>query len=109
MGTSHVSGPVRYSNSNEDPLRRAFKDMFYGIDPDMFKIWDDFIMVDDDQTNDWTVVKDSSASVGIVADAVGGQLIITSNTTTDDDGGSIQGNEVFLPADGKDIWFEGRV
>jgi hypothetical protein len=80
-----------------------------GILPDYHLIFDDFNRVDDDQTNDWTVVKDAGASVGIVADTVGGELALTSTATTDNDGASIQGNEVFKPVAAKDIWFKTRI
>lgn len=70
---------------------------------------DDFTGVALDATNTWTVVKDTGASVGIVADTHGGELAITSAATTDNDGGSIQGNEIYLPAANRIIWFEARV
>ena len=86
-----------------------FADLPQAMAPDYVTIFDDFQMVDDDQTNDWTVVKDSGASIGIVADSVNGELALTSAATTDDDGASIQGNEIFLPASGRKIWFETRL
>ena len=55
------------------------------------------------------MVKDSGASAGIGADVVGGVLDLTSTATTDDDGASVQGNEIFLPAADKSIWFETRL
>jgi len=62
-----------------------------------------------DATNAWTVVKDTGASVGIVADTVGGEVALTSAATTDNDGASIQGNEIFAVASGKDIFFSTRI
>jgi hypothetical protein len=35
--------------------------------------------------------------------------LLTSAATTDDDGASIQGNEIFLPAADKRIWFETKL
>lgn len=84
-------------------------DMPQGNSLDYFRFFDDFGAVDDDQTNDWTVVKDTGASVGIVADTASGELALTSAATTDNDGASIQGNEVFLPAADRTIWFATRV
>lgn len=77
--------------------------------PDYTVFWDDFTGVAVDSTNAWTVVKDTGASVAIVADTAGGEIALTSTATTDDDGASIQGNEIFLPASGRTIWFEARV
>lgn len=104
---THHNGPVRYSGlSNPYKMRN---EMPISIQPETFGIEDDFTGIALDSTNDWTVVKDSGASVAIVADTVGGELAITSTATTDDDGGSIQGNEIFKVGDGKHIWFETRV
>lgn len=105
---THFKGPI-LSSGFPNEGRGWFRDLHIGFDPDFIVLFDDFVMVDDDQTNDWTVVKDSSATVGIVADAVGGQILLSSAATTDDDGSSIQGNEIFLPAAGKKIWFEAKV
>ena len=59
---------------------------------------DDFTGVTLDNTNDWTVVKDSGASAAIAADVVGGAVTLSSTATTDNDGASIQGNEIFSVA-----------
>jgi hypothetical protein len=77
--------------------------------PDYVVTWDDFDKVAINATNDWTVVKDSGAAVALVADTAGGEVALTSTTTTENDGASIQGNETFLPAAGRTIWFETRV
>ena len=79
------------------------------INTDFFVIQDDFLGVALDSTNDWTVVKDGTASAAIVADTVGGELALTSTATTDNDGASIQGNEVFAVTAGKNIFFQTRV
>jgi hypothetical protein len=70
---------------------------------------DDFTGIALDGTNDWTIVKDSGASVAIAADVVSGAVTMTSAATTDNDGSSIQGNEIFAVAAGRDIWFETKL
>jgi len=105
MANTHFSGPVLYSGKGQ--ITGAWgEDLPIGVNLDVFQLFDDFTKVALDATNDWTVVKDSGAAAGIGADVVGGVLDLTSAATTDDDGASVQGNEVFLPAAGKTIWFE---
>lgn len=70
---------------------------------------DDFTVAVFNATDDWTVVKDASATVTVAADTIHGAALLTSAATTDDDGASIQGNEVILPAAGRTIWFEARI
>lgn len=63
-----------------------------------------------DTTNRYNVVKDSGASVAIVADASPGELAITSAETTDDDGGLLQSiQESFKLASGKRFALEVEV
>jgi hypothetical protein len=108
MANTHFSGPVLYSGKGQ--ITGAWgEDLPIGVNLDVFQVFDDFTNVALDSTNDWTVVKDSGASAGIGADVVGGVLDLTSTATTDDDGASVQGNEVFLPAAGKSIWFETKL
>lgn len=105
---THFSKPVKYDGNGAG--YKARKGMPQSIpDPDVYGVFYDFTSVDDDQTNDLTVVKDSGASVGIAADTAGGVLNLTSAATTDDDGASIQGNEIFLPTAGKNIYFCARL
>jgi hypothetical protein len=104
MGVTHFSGPVQYSGKGATGEWGA--DLPIGVDLDVVSLLDDFTGVALDTTNDWTVVKDASAVAGIGADIVGGVLDLTSTATTDNDGASVQGNEIFLPAVGKVIWFE---
>lgn len=106
MGTTRFSGAILYAGKGN---RKFYEGMPQGISTDYVDIYDDFTGVAVDSTNAWTVVKDSGASVGIVADTSGGEIAITSAATTDDDGGSIQLNETVLPAAGRTIWFECRV
>jgi hypothetical protein len=84
-------------------------EMPIGVNPAVFSLMDDFVGVAFDSTNDWTVIKDTGASVGIVADTVGGELALTSTATTDDDGASIQGNEIFAVAANTGIFFSTRI
>tara|TARA_R100001129_G_scaffold183798_5_gene167084 strand:- start:1090 stop:1701 length:612 start_codon:yes stop_codon:yes gene_type:complete len=70
---------------------------------------DDFTGVTLDNTNDWTVIKDSSASAALGADVENGVVVLSSQATTDNDGASIQGNEIFAVSSGRDIWFETKL
>lgn len=109
MANTRFSGPVLYSGANTAAPFAGMAEMPITINPAYFSIVDDFVGVAIDTTNDWTVVKDSSATVAIVADTVGGEVALTSAATTDNDGASIQGNEIFLPASGKNMYFSTRV
>ena len=101
---THHNTPVLYSG-----FASGFKDlreMPISINPDYYCIEDDFVYELD---TGWVVVKDSGATVAIVADTIGGELAITSAGTTDNDGGSVQGNEIFAVATGKDMFFQTRI
>jgi hypothetical protein len=103
MANTRFSGNILYGNAG------FLRDLPMGASPDYVTRFDDFTAVAIDSTNAWTVVKDSGAAVAIVADTAGGELALTSAATTNDDGASIQGNEIFLPASGRTIWFMARV
>lgn len=108
MANTRFSNPILYAGRGNG--RGAFEDLPMGLGSiDHVVIWDDFTGIAVDSTNDWTVVKDSGASVGITADTANGYGNLTSTATTDDDGASIQGNEIFLPAAGRTIWFMTRL
>ena len=109
MSATHYSGPLLYSGANKSAFFAGIGQMPIGINPAVFSIVDDFVGVAFDSTNDWTVVKDTGATVGIVADTVGGELALTSAATTDNDGASIQGNEIFAVGADKDIYFSTRL
>lgn len=109
MANTRFSGPVLYSGANTNAFFAGMGEMPIGINPAYFSIIDDFVGVAFDATNDWTVVKDDDAAVGIVADTVGGELALTSKATTDNDGASIQGNEIFAVAANKEIYFSTRI
>lgn len=106
--TMRGNGPHLNQNTAES-TRRWYNELPIQWDPDYCHVMYDFLEVDDDQTNLYTVVKDAGAAVGIAADAANGILTLTSAATTDDDGASIQGNEIILPATSRRIWFETRV
>ncbi len=105
MGNTHFSGPVLYSAA-----RPTLENLNVSFWPDQTVYLDDFTGVAFDNTNDWTVVKDSGASVAIVADTLNGFVGLNSTATTDDDGSSIQGNEIWgLPSTaGQKLYFEAR-
>jgi len=104
---THHNTPVLYSG-----YAAGYKDLLeqpIAINPDYFTYIDDFLGVAVDTTNDWTVVKDTGASVAIVADTVGGELTLTSTATTDNDGASIQKNETFSVDASKNLFFQTRL
>ena len=105
MGKTHFSGPVLFSNA-----RPTLENLNIKAWPDQVVYMDDFTGVAFDNTNDWTVVKDSSATVALDADVLNGVVKLSSQATTDNDGSSIQGNEIFaLPSTaGEKLYFEAR-
>jgi hypothetical protein len=107
MANTRFNGTILHGNSK---ARKWFNDMPQAfVGPEYVEQWYDFVEVADDETNLYTVVKDSGASVAIAADTANGRLLLTSAATTDNDGASIQGNEIWLPAAGRTIWFETRL
>ena len=103
----HFTGPVLFAG--KDGQRKWFENLPIDKNPDYVVYMDDFTGVALDSTNDWTVVKDSSASAAIAADVVNGAVTLSSQATTDNDGASIQGNEIFAVATTRDIWFETKI
>ena len=87
---THFKGPILYSSA-----RKGLENLQVGVWPDQAVFLDDFTGIAIDTTNDWTVVKDSGATVAISADTATGVVALTSAATTDNDGASIQGNEIF--------------
>ena len=102
---THFKGPILYSAA-----RKGLENLQVGVWTNQAVFLDDFTGIVIDTTNDWTVVKDSGATVAITADAATGVVALTSAATTDDDGASIQGNEIFqLPTTaGEKLYFESR-
>ena len=104
---THHNTPVLYNGYGAG--YKALREMPISINPDFFVIQDDFLGVALDSTNDWTVVKDSSATAALGADAESGTLVLTSQATTDNDGASVQGNEIFALSTSRDVWFETKL
>jgi hypothetical protein len=102
---THFKGPILYSAA-----RKGLENLQVGVWPDQAVLYDDFTGILLDATNDWTVVKDTSATAALSADTATGVLALTSQATTDNDGASIQGNEIFqLPSTaGEKLFFEAR-
>ena len=103
----HFTGPILFGG--KDTPRKWFENLPIDKNPDYVVYMDDFTGVALDTTNDWTLIKDSSATAALGADAESGTLVLTSQATTDNDGASVQGNEIFAMASGRDIWFETKV
>jgi hypothetical protein len=108
MAVTHFSGPLQYSGKGT--VTGAWgTDLTIAANNNVVEYLDDFLGVALDSTNDWTVVKDSGATAGILADTVNGLLELTSAATTDNDGASVQGNEVYKVGADKTVWFETRL
>ena len=101
---THHNTPVLYSGYAAG--YKDLREMPMSINPDYFSLEDDFVYELD---TGWTAIKDSGATVAIVADTVGGELAITSAGTTENDGGSVQGNEIFAVAANKNMFFQTRI
>ena len=103
----HFTGPILFGG--KDTPRKWFENLPIDKNPDYVVYMDDFTGIALDTTNDWTLIKDSSASGALGADAESGTLVLSSQATTDNDGASVQGNEIFAMASGRDIWIETKV
>ena len=103
----HFTGPVLYAG--KDGQRQWFENLPVANNPAYLMYMDDFTGIALDTTNDWTLIKDSSATAALGADAENGTLVLTSQATTDNDGASVQGNEIFALSTTRDIWFETKL
>ena len=103
----HFTGPILFAG--KDGNRKWFENLPVDKNPDYLCYIDDFTGVTLDTTNDWTLIKDSSATAAIGADLVNGTVVLTSQATTDNDGASLQGNEIFAVSSSRDIWFETKL
>ena len=104
---THFKGPILFSKQ-----RPALENLNIARWNDQFIQFDDYDHGAIDETLRWVIVKDSGASVAVVADARSGEVNLTSTATTENDGASIQGkHEIFsLPTTaGDSIWFETRI
>ena len=72
----HFTGPILFAG--KDSPRKWFENLPVDKNPDFVTYMDDFTGIALDTTNDWTVVKDSSATAALGADAESGPLVLTS-------------------------------
>jgi len=105
--STRYSGPLL--DDGRDVGRGWFLNLPIQYNPDYQVLFDDFNRAVFNATDDWTVVKDTGASVALGADVLGGEVNLISAATTDADGASIQGNEVFQLVASKNLWFEASV
>tara|TARA_Y100000814_G_C12345890_1_gene405607 strand:- start:899 stop:1615 length:717 start_codon:yes stop_codon:yes gene_type:complete len=103
----HFTGPILHAGTQK--TREWFLNLPASNNPDYVTYMDDFTGVALDTTNDWTLIKDSSATTAIGADVENGAVVLTSQATTDNDGASIQGNEIYALSSTRDIWFETKL
>ena len=80
----HFTGPILFAG--KDSPRKWFENLPVDKNPDFVTYMDDFTGITLDTTNDWTLLKDSSATAALGADAESGTLVLTSQATTDNDG-----------------------
>jgi len=111
MGTTRFSGPVMYSGAGTDSsgLGTWFRNLPIQANPDYVVKMDDFTGVDIDDTDDWTKSVLNSGTLTLLADHVGGWAKSLGDGSTDNSGGAIQGNEIFMVAANKKIFFEATV
>lgn len=104
---THLTGPLLQTTLNRGD-REWFSELPIGNDPDhVQKMWDFTATEELDQTNEWVVVKDTSATVAVGADALNGTVVLTSAATTDNDGATLQSVEEFARVvSGKKLWLE---
>lgn len=104
---SHFTGPL-LNEEKRRGSREWFSKLPIGKEPDYVEYFNDFLSAEDvDTTNAWTIVKDSSAAVAVVADATNGEVSLTSEATTDDDGSCLMSaQENWILTSGKRLWFE---
>jgi|TARA_R110000803_G_scaffold179425_1_gene241838 hypothetical protein len=103
---THFKGPLLFSAQ-----RPALQNLNTSMWPDQYYYMDDFGTGAVDENNNWTVVKDTGASV-TVGDSATGELLLNSAATTDNDGASIQQKaETFSTPSivGDSLWFETRI
>ncbi len=103
--TRRLAGPVL--NESDVSTRAWYDELPVAYDADYFHRMHDFDEIVTNLTNEWTEIKDGSAStVTVIADTQHGRLGMISQATTNDSGTSIQQNEIYAPTLGKRMWFE---
>ena len=106
---THFKGPILFSAQ-----RPALENLNIARWNDQFIQFDDYDHGAIDETLRWVIVKDSGASVAIVADARSGEVNLNSTATTENDGASLQGHEEYfsLPSStrhlGRSLRWRGR-
>ena len=83
MAGTHFKGPILFSSA-----RPALENLNTGQWPDQVYYMDDFYAGALDETHKWTIVKDSGATVAVLADTVNGEVELRSAAGVDNDGGS---------------------
>ena len=104
---THIKGPILFSKQ-----RPALENLNIARWNDQFIQFDDYDHGAIDETLRWVIVKDSGASVAVVADARSGEVNLTSTATTENDGASLQGHEEYfsLPTTaGNKLYYETRI
>ena len=104
---THFKGPILFSKQ-----RPALENLNIARWNDQFIQFDDYDHGAIDETLRWVSVKDSGASVSVVADARSGEVNLTSANTTENDGASLQGHEEYfsLPSTaGNKLYYETRI
>ena len=104
---THFKGPILFSAQ-----RAALENLNIARWNDQFIQFDDYDHGAIDETLRWVIVKDSGASVSVVADARSGEVNLTSTATTENDGASLQGHEEYfsLPSTaGNKLYYETRI
>ena len=107
MAGTHFKGPILFSAQ-----RPALENLNIARWNDQFIQFDDYDHGAIDETLRWVIVKDSGASVAVVADARSGEVNLTSTATTENDGASLQGHEEYfsLPSTaGNKLYYETRI
>ncbi|MEE8113329.1 MAG: hypothetical protein V3T23_03135 [Nitrososphaerales archaeon] len=104
--TRKLNGPVLDGGFTLD--RVWYKDRPIQGDPDYIHFFEDFVGIAVDLTNDWTEIEDAGASIAIEGDTLGGRILMSTGAN-DNEGTSIQGNEIFAVAAGRQIWFETKI
>jgi len=107
MAGTHFKGPILFSAQ-----RAALENLNTGMWPDQVYYMDDFYAGALDETHKWTIIKDSGATVAVLADTVNGEVELRSAAGVDNDGGSIQGKHEFLALPttaGDKLYFETRL
>lgn len=105
---AHFTGPI-LNEAKSSGAREWFSELPMQIDPDYHVWYSDFDKTID-ETNEYTIVKDSGATVAIGTDAAQGTCVITSTATTENDGGLLMSiQESWKLSAAKPLWFECKV